>query len=638
VEGRLYVLPAEAQWEFACRAGTTGDTYGSSGETLADLAVVSEHLGPFDNEQHRPRLGGTRRANAFGLFDMLGNVWEHCSDWHSSGPTDGKLRTDPRGPSAGALHVLRGGAWYRSGVVFARASCRQYSDDGAADAGVGFRVALVGNLTGVENAGYRPGPYRFGPWRPLFNGRDLSGWQAIPPQSWNVKDGVIHGSGRQAFLATSAADIEDFHLRAEFRINAEGDSGIHFRSPPPDPNSRYGYQISGLEAELGVRNSPNHRTGAVTIKDRPGHVLVPASQAWHGPDEWQTLEIKARGEYIEIHVNEQLVTDCRDAERKFRRGHIALASWEDDRIKTNVEFRKVEIRTPTAGLAESKLDVPTTIAAVIDPRPLLSEADVRSARRIKGWCASWSPDGKRLVRSLDPRNHARGLEIVDLESGTTTFLATGGKDPAWSPIAEGPIAFVRGPELAKEELWLVDPDGANLRRIAGGGFPTWTVDGRLFYRSFSETSRQCLIRAIKPGDAGFQYPTRGTEAYYPAVSPNGERVVVNGLRTRLFIGDQDSRRILLFSDPETSAWDGVLATWSPDGRYVTFGTYGNGQRRGLWILDTRAKQTRLLAAGDLTLARWSPDGKLLAADDRQRSEIVLLNLEHLNLARGLTSP
>jgi hypothetical protein len=176
----------------------------------------------------------------------------------------------------------------------------------------------------------------------------LTGWKAIPPQSWQVKDGVIHGSGRQAFLATDAGDFEDFHLRAEFRINAEGDSGIHFRSPPPDPRNRYGYQIAGLEAEISARKSPNHGTGAVTIKDRPGHVLAPTSMPPHAADEWQTLEIKARGESIEIFLNGQLVTDCRDTERTFRRGHIALASWEDDKIKTAVEFRKVEIRKPAA--------------------------------------------------------------------------------------------------------------------------------------------------------------------------------------------------------------------------------------------------------------------------------------------------
>ena len=104
--------------------------------------------------------------NAFGLYDMLGNVWEHCSDWHAPGSVQEKLQIDPRGPNVGVWHVLRGGAWYRLGPVFARASSRQYTDThGAADAGIGFRVALVGDFTGVSTAGYRPGPARFGPWQ-----------------------------------------------------------------------------------------------------------------------------------------------------------------------------------------------------------------------------------------------------------------------------------------------------------------------------------------------------------------------------------------------------------------------------------------------------------------------------------------
>jgi len=160
---------------------------------------------------------------------------------------------------------------------------------------------------------------------------------------------VIHGSGSYSFLATSDGSFEDFHLRAEFRINADGDSGIHFRAPSPlIVGERGHYTVTGLEAEIGVRKSPNHQTGALTMKDRREHILAPSSLPPHAADEWQTLEIKAIGEYISILINGQVVTDYRDTERKFRRGHIVLASWENDKIKTAVEFRTVEIRLPSS--------------------------------------------------------------------------------------------------------------------------------------------------------------------------------------------------------------------------------------------------------------------------------------------------
>jgi len=93
-----YRLPTEAEWEYAARAGTTGARYG-------ELDAVAWHEGNSFNETHPV---GARAPNNWGLYDMLGNVWEWTNDWSAEHP--GKA-VDPMGPSAGRSRVYRGGSW-----------------------------------------------------------------------------------------------------------------------------------------------------------------------------------------------------------------------------------------------------------------------------------------------------------------------------------------------------------------------------------------------------------------------------------------------------------------------------------------------------------------------------------------------
>jgi formylglycine-generating enzyme required for sulfatase activity len=101
-----YRLPTEAEWEYACRAGSTGKyCFGDSEAELARYAWFK----PFS--QGRPRPVGQKQPNAWGLHDMHGNVWQWCHDWYSQSYDSAGPSSDPRGPSAGKTRVLRGGAW-----------------------------------------------------------------------------------------------------------------------------------------------------------------------------------------------------------------------------------------------------------------------------------------------------------------------------------------------------------------------------------------------------------------------------------------------------------------------------------------------------------------------------------------------
>jgi formylglycine-generating enzyme required for sulfatase activity len=123
-------LPTEAQWEYACRAGETG---AYSGGTIDQVAWYS------GNSESKTHDVGTKKANAWGLHDMHGNVWEWCADWYDDTLPGG---TDPSGPSSGVDRVYRGGSWSHR-AARCRAAFRDWNYPGLRGDYLGFRPAIV---------------------------------------------------------------------------------------------------------------------------------------------------------------------------------------------------------------------------------------------------------------------------------------------------------------------------------------------------------------------------------------------------------------------------------------------------------------------------------------------------------------
>ena len=140
--GYKYTLPTEAQWERACRAGNADATYAP---VLTDIAWYSVNAGegytgkPM-GRNGGPRLAGLKKPNAWGLFDMAGNLWEWCLDWYGPYPTWSV--SDPTGPATGVKRVDRGGS-FGSGASAERSANRASNPPAEASAYRGFRIALT---------------------------------------------------------------------------------------------------------------------------------------------------------------------------------------------------------------------------------------------------------------------------------------------------------------------------------------------------------------------------------------------------------------------------------------------------------------------------------------------------------------
>ncbi len=133
-------LPTEAEWEYACRAGSETAYYW--GESMAENGQ-SDYTWANSRSMAMTHPAGQKKPNAWGLFDMAGNVWEWCSDWY--GPYPAEEVTDPQGPIDGKMKVFRGASWYDFYESHRSANRHKHAPDEKYTA-IGFRLVLEKEL------------------------------------------------------------------------------------------------------------------------------------------------------------------------------------------------------------------------------------------------------------------------------------------------------------------------------------------------------------------------------------------------------------------------------------------------------------------------------------------------------------
>jgi len=176
-------------------------------------------------------------------------------------------------------------------------------------------------------------------WVSLFDGKSLEGWTPMPTgkqaTKWEVKDGVIEGSGGPSMLYSPRGDYKNFKYRAEVKINDKGNSGMYVRTP------RGATFMNGYEIQVNATHGDPIKTGSL-------YTLVHLEKAVVPPDTWFTQEIDVsdvnyRGKMVtkfRIYVNGDLLYEYLDHNRLWKEGHFAFQQHDPG---SKVSIRKVEV-------------------------------------------------------------------------------------------------------------------------------------------------------------------------------------------------------------------------------------------------------------------------------------------------------
>ncbi len=277
--------------------------------------------------------------------------------------------------------------------------------------------------------------------------------------------------------------------------------------------------------------------------------------------------------------------------------------------------------------------------------PFFAPDAVPNFRRIEGAGGAFSPDGTKIVRSIKSGESNNALAWIDLASGETQIICEDGFDPVWATSPSERIYFARTPQGAartpfNQTIWHCDQYGKNLTQLMEGFYPYLLNDESLLVvvptqKSFPPKYVVKGYRADQQGawkESGLEFETEGTLS---RLSPDGRLMAASGAGSDLVIRDVASKHTVQSLNLLSRMLGTVIGAWSPDSRYYTYGSVRKSATSGLWILDVTTGENRLLADIDGTNPCWSPDGRFIAADERGKNQIVILDVGSLHLDQGL---
>jgi 3-keto-disaccharide hydrolase len=203
-------------------------------------------------------------------------------------------------------------------------------------------LSAVGMFWGVKSLA---APRNTGKWTPLFNGKNLDGWQPSGEETWVADHGTIFGestSGKYGYLVTKKT-YKDFDIRLKFNCTMEGNSGLFFHSQITGESPKSGPDIVGLQAEI----DPARHSGGIYESGGRGWVALPTAEgekAIKPVGQWNTMEVRAEGNHFVTHLNGVKIVDYMYTPAKYTDGHIAL-QIHTGQNGFRVRFKDIEIRT-----------------------------------------------------------------------------------------------------------------------------------------------------------------------------------------------------------------------------------------------------------------------------------------------------
>lgn len=182
-------------------------------------------------------------------------------------------------------------------------------------------------------------------WTPLFNGKNLDGWQAYGSEKWVADSGTILGestSGKYGYLMTKK-DYRNFDIRLKFKCTSEGNSGLFFHSHITGMNPEHGPDIEGLQAEI----DPARHTGGIYESGGRGWVALPTPQgekAIKPVGQWNSMEVRVQGNHIVTHLNGVEIVNYTYTPAKYTDGQIGL-QIHTGQHGFEIRFKDIYIRT-----------------------------------------------------------------------------------------------------------------------------------------------------------------------------------------------------------------------------------------------------------------------------------------------------
>jgi hypothetical protein len=181
-------------------------------------------------------------------------------------------------------------------------------------------------------------------WKPLFNGKDLSGWKNNGQEKWIVEDGTIlcESTANKYGYLTTEKTYRNFDLRLKFKGEAEGNSGVFLRSKITGIDPEHGPDIEGMQVE--VDPSAGKHTGGLYESGGRGWVAMPteAGEKAVKPGAWNDLEVSAYGNHIVTQVNGVKIVNFTDSAQKFNAGVVGLQIHTGGGVK--MRWKDISIR------------------------------------------------------------------------------------------------------------------------------------------------------------------------------------------------------------------------------------------------------------------------------------------------------